>query len=374
MEGVRQIARAAQAWGQQTTVVSLDAPGAPYLEGNPFEVVALGPGVTSYGYSRRVVPWLRAHAREFDAVIVNGIWHYCSFAVWRALHGTGVPYFVFPHGMLDPYFKRAYPLKHLKKSLYWPWAEYRVLRDARAVLFTCEEERLLARRSFALYRCKEEVAGFGTAPSPFEAQAAKSALFTAYPHLRDKRLLIFLGRIHEKKGCDLLIEAFAAISGSDRAWHLVMAGPCEEPLGRVLRARTAALGLGERVTWTGMLQGESKWGLLHAAEVFALPSHQENFGIAVVEALACGTPVLVSNRVNIWREICQDEAGFTAADTPEGTRQLLLGWNALPASSRDRMRSNAAGCFARRFHIGAIAQGLVDRVKSLDPAAGQAAG
>ncbi len=104
MEGVRQIARAAQAWGQQTTVVCLDAPGQFFLEGNPFVAVALGPGMLGYGYSRRLVPWLRAHAHDFDAVVVNGIWQYSSFAVWRVLHGASVTYFDFPHGMLVPYF------------------------------------------------------------------------------------------------------------------------------------------------------------------------------------------------------------------------------------------------------------------------------
>ena len=76
----------------------------------------------------------------FDAVIINGLWQYHSFGAWRALRGTATPYYVFPHGMLDPWFKRSFPLKHLKKWLYWPWAEYRVLRDARAVIFTCEAE------------------------------------------------------------------------------------------------------------------------------------------------------------------------------------------------------------------------------------------
>ncbi|HXY21702.1 MAG TPA: glycosyltransferase, partial [Burkholderiaceae bacterium] len=192
MEGVRQIARAAQAWGQKTTVATLDTPGAAFLEGNAFVAVPLGPGRLKYGYSPRLLPWLRAHVNEFDVVIVNGIWQYSSFAVWRALHGTKTPYFVFPHGMLDPYFKRTFPLKHLKKWLYWPWAEYRVLRDARAVLFTCEEERLLARQSFSLYDANELVTGYGTAPPPFDAKSARAAFFSSFPALRGKRLILFL--------------------------------------------------------------------------------------------------------------------------------------------------------------------------------------
>ena len=83
-------------------------------------------------------------------MVAHGLWQYSSLGVWQALRGGGAPYFIYPHGMLDPALKSAYPLKHLKKTLYWLWAERRVLRDARAVLYTCEEERRLARSTFPL--------------------------------------------------------------------------------------------------------------------------------------------------------------------------------------------------------------------------------
>ena len=88
-------------------------------------------------------------------MIVNGIWQYNSFGAWRVTPHSSTPYVVVTHGMLDPWFKRAFPFKHLKKWLFWPWADYRVLRDAAAVLFTSEEERRLATQSFWLYRHKK---------------------------------------------------------------------------------------------------------------------------------------------------------------------------------------------------------------------------
>src|SRR4051812_19499062 len=89
-----------------------------------------------FPFRSQFTPWLRKNHRSYDAVIVNGLWQYSGFGAWRALE-PGFPYFVFTHGMLDPWFKRQYPLKHFKKWLYWPWADYRLLRDAAAVLFTC---------------------------------------------------------------------------------------------------------------------------------------------------------------------------------------------------------------------------------------------
>jgi glycosyltransferase involved in cell wall biosynthesis len=365
MEGVRQIAQAAARWGNETTVVCLDDPGSPFLESSPFPVVALGPSTHGYGYTPRLRPWLTTHAKEFDAVIVNGLWQFSGFAVWLALHGTKVPYFVYPHGMLDPYFKRQFPLKHLKKWLYWPWAEYRVLRDARAVLFTCEEERLLARESFGLYRCNEVVSGFGTAPPPFEREPASHAFLSAFPGLRGKRLLVFLGRVHPKKGCDLLLRAFAEIASADPQWQLVLAGPGEEALISELKRLARQFGIEDKVTWCGMLAGTRKWGALYCAEVFVLPSHQENFGIAVAEALACGTPVLISNRINIWREVVSAGAGLVAADSLEGTRQLLLTWMDLSAGSRALMRAKARQCFESHFDIRAVARELSQTVRDL---------
>jgi len=193
-------------------------------------VHALGPGRGSYGYAPSFSRWIRKHSANYDAVIVQGLWQYSSFGVWRALRGTATPYFVFPHGMLDPWFKRTYPRKHFKKLLYWPWAEYRVLRDAAAVLFTSEEERRLARESFSLYRCNEVVVNYGTAAPEIDLAAAREDFFSGFPQLRGRRFLLFLGRLHEKKGCDLLLEAFAARNSSrtDQSLDLVVAGPCAD--------------------------------------------------------------------------------------------------------------------------------------------------
>src|SRR5207245_11501005 len=99
-------------------------------------------------------------------VVVNVSLQYLSLAAWRRYAGSSIPYYVFHHGMLDPWFKETFPLKHLKKWLYWPWAEYRVLRDAAAVIFTSEEERLQARRSFWLYRTRARVSPLGVEAAP----------------------------------------------------------------------------------------------------------------------------------------------------------------------------------------------------------------
>jgi len=350
LESVKQLSRVLARRGHEVEVVSLDAPTDPWLREFPTTVHALGPGQGSYGYSARLVPWLKEQHAQYDAVVVHGIWQYNSFGTWRALHKAVTPYFVVPHGMLDPWFNRTYPLKHLKKLLYWPWAEYRVLRDAKAVLFTSEEERCLARKSFAPYRCREVVVNYGTAAPEIDLPEAREEFLKAFPRLREKSFLLFLGRLHEKKGCEELIRAFAEIENP--LLQLVLAGPCaNDGYLQRLKRLTNELSLGKTITFSGMLTGNLKWGAFAAAEAFILPSHQENFGIAVVEALACGTPVLISNKINIWREIVNDACGFAAEDDVAGTRCLIERWLATPTPERREMAASARLCFANHFEI-----------------------
>jgi glycosyltransferase involved in cell wall biosynthesis len=358
IEGMAQLGTTLESAGHRVEIASVDAPDAAFLKQSPLAVYPLGPATLKYAFSSRFIPWLRANRNRYDAVIVNGIWQFHSFGAWRALHNSNTPYVLFTHGMLDPWFKKQYPLKHLKKWMYWPWADYRVLRDAQAVLFTCEEERVLARKSFWLYRCNEVVVSYGTAQPKGNPEQERQEFFHRYPDLRGKKLALFMGRIHPKKGCDLLIEAFAKTLAHRPDWHLVIAGPDQVGWRKTLNYRAAQLGLAPRITWMGMVSGAIKWGALRAAEVFVLPSHQENFGIVVAEALAAGTPVLISDKVNIWREVQSDNAGIAAEDTLEGTCKLLQSYSEMADESKSAMRQAARECFAQRFEIRKAAETL----------------
>jgi len=369
MESVLQLATQLNTFGHCSEAITLDAPGEAFFEQFPGRVHALGPSRSSYRFNTRLVPWLRDRAQRYDAVIINGLWQYHSFGVWRAMARMDVPYYVFPHGMLDPWFRRTYPYKHLKKCLYWPWADYRVLRDARAVLFTSDEERRLASQSFALYRANERVVSHGISTPPSDAERLRHVFLDRYPELRGQRILLFLGRIHEKKGCDLLIRAFASVLGTDPRLRLVMAGPDQTGWGSDLREIARALGIADRVTWPGMLHGDLKWGALYCAEAFVLPSHQENFGIAVAESLACGVPVLISDKVNIWREIVAAGAGLVESDDRAGTQRLLTAWLSLDKQAKRLMRESAVRTFERQFHVNVVARNLLGLMnESVNPA------
>lgn len=355
----RDLVRAGLQRGDRAVVCTLDAPDAPWLKDWPGEVHAIGPAGGMYGFSRRFVPWVRVHAEQFDGIVAHGLWQQQSFGTWRALAGAEVrvPYVVFPHGMLDGWFRAHQPVKHFKKMFYWP-LEHFALRDAKAVCFTAEEERRNSRDSFWPYEVKEVVVGAGIEPPPAVNGEERAFFYGTFPQLQNRPCILYLGRIHLKKGCDLLAQAFAQCAANlapDVA--LVFAGPDAEGLEPQLRALVPKA-LQERMIFTGMLTGELKWAALRTAEVFIIPSHQENFCLAAAEALACGVPALVSDKVNIWREIVESGAGFVAPDTLEGTTALLRRWAGTSPAERKAMGAAAQDCFAKHFSIGRLYEKL----------------
>jgi glycosyltransferase involved in cell wall biosynthesis len=344
--------------GYTGEVVTLDDPSAPYLKEIPFPVHALGPTKTTYGFNAKLLPWLMDNRHRFDGVVVNGLWQYCGFAAWRALSGN-TPYVVFTHGMLDPYFKHAFPLKHVKKWFYWVPAEYWVLRGAYRVLFTSRAEKRLAEQSFWLQRWNPYVVPYGASGPTGDPEVQKAAFFAKCPVVKGKRYLLFLGRIHRKKGCDLLIEAFAKVAADDPELDLVMAGPDQQQWSEKLKRIAERTGIGTRVHWPGMVTGDAKWGAFFGAEAFILPSHQENFGIAVAEALGCGKPVLLADKVNIAEDIAEDRAGLMELDTPAGTLRLLQGWISMSVQERKEMAERAYQCFHRRYDMRENAKAII---------------
>ena len=372
IEAINQLSAAHQRQGHTVQIASLDSPNAPWIHSSPVRVWALGRGRGGYSYEGRFHKWIRQHCADFDIVVVNGLWQYSSSGVWRAMRNVNTPYVVFPHGMLDPWFNTASPRKYIKKMLFWRLIESRVLRDASLTLFTSEEERILARKSFQPYSCVEAVANLGTAVPKGNPADQRKAFYAKFPNLIGKRIILFLGRLHEKKGCDLAISAFARLQDeikvNDGTLHLVMAGPGgDSEYGEVLK-RMEAQKFGSRrsdVTWAGMLAGEEKWGAYRAADAFILPSHQENFGLAVVEALACGLPVLISKRVNIWCEIARSRAGLVSNDDFEGTFDLLSRWEKMSEQARDEMRLAAHACYAANFEINKAASRLAELLQEI---------
>ncbi len=373
-QGIRNSIPVLEKLGIYREVVCLDDPSSDYLGKDAFVIHALGPGFTSWSYGEKLLPWLISNIQRFDVVVINGLWQYSGYAVRKALqhvrsqhNHTGalntVPKcFVMPHGMLDPYFQKAAhrKLKAIRNWFYWKLIERKTINNAEGVLFTCEEELLLARTTFTPYHPKKEVnVGYGIAAPPLYDPLMKEAFLKRCPQVNGKRYFLFLSRIHDKKGVNLLLDGFDKITedkafGNDHSeMRLVIGGPgLDTGYGKEMqRIVFRSSRLKDRVYFPGMLTGNEKWGAFYGCEAFILPSHQENFGIAVVEAMACNKAVLISDQINIWREIEGDGAGIVAKDSKEGTIELFEKWFQLSSEEKLLMEMNAGLCFEKNFSI-----------------------
>ncbi len=367
-QAVRLLHETLLAEGHESEVVCCDDPESTWLT-DWNGATGVGRGSPGWSYHPKLVPWLRANGLRFDAVIVHGLWIYPSLAAWRVLGNVPdmPPYWVFPHGMLDPWFQKVPErrIKAVRNWVYWKLIEHRVIRDAAGLLFTCDEEKRLARTTFVPYQPRREKSvGYGIVEPPAFTAAMAEAFADRCPGLGSRPYLLFLGRIHPKKGVDLLIQAYACLcheNGAHTLPALVVAGPgLDSSHGRAMQRLAETLGVVDEIFWPGMLAGDAKWGGFHGCEAFVLPSHQENFGIVVAESLACSKPVLISYQVNIWREIAAEGAGFIDSDDMDGTLRALRRWLAADEQDRAATALHARRCYESHFQVKQTAQRLLD--------------
>lgn len=358
--------------GSSCEVVCLDDPAAAFIKLDTFPIHALGPAKGPWQYAAKLKPWLIANVSRFDVVIINGAWIYASFITSKIISNfknkqlqdatLKVPrLFIMPHGMFDPYFQNApgRRLKAIRNWVYWKLIEAKIVNDADGLLFTCEAELKLARTSLQPYRPKKEVnVGFGIVSPPEFSQEMYQSFLEKCPGIDHQPFLLFLGRIHEKKGVDLLIKAYADVAGQavtqNRAVpKLVIAGPgLDTPFGKeMIHLSNLHPRLHGLVLSPGMLTGNAKWGALYSCDAFILPSHQENFGVAIVEAMACKKAVMISDQVNIWAEINEGGGAIVGADTLEATTASLVKWLKLSIAEQQNMGKKALATFQKQFNI-----------------------
>ncbi|WP_299797827.1 glycosyltransferase [uncultured Maribacter sp.] len=358
-QGIRNSIPELQKLGITNEVVCLDEPNSEYIGQDSFPIHTLGHAKTPLKYHKNLLPWLLANYNNFDIVIVHGLWSYHSYAAIKGIlsykkDNIDIPkIYVMPHGMLDPYFQKASSrkLKALRNDIYWKFFENKVINEADGILFTCEEELLLARTTFPNYKPKKEInVGYGIQPPPMYRPEMQEAFVEKVPTWNRSPHLLFLSRIHPKKGVDLLIEAYLKLEKElDDLPQLIIAGPgLDEAYGSAMQKLAAQ---SKNIIFPGMLSGDAKWGAFYESEVFVLPSHQENFGIAVVEALACAKPVLISNKVNIWREITKGNGGIVKDDTSTETYKLLKDWFTLNNEQKAQMSTDARNVFLEHYTI-----------------------
>ena len=271
---------------------------------------------------------------EHDVVHIHSLYMFHDWVAGRYCHAAGVPYIIRPHGTLDPYLHRRH---RWRKMIMETMFQNRILRRAAALHYTSEEEMRLAEP----YACGAPgvVVPLGLDLEDYDNPPIPGAFRARHPEIGDKTIVLFFGRLNFKKGLDVLAKAFGGLARMRDDIHLVIAGPDDGMKDKTERW-LADEGVADRATFTGMVHGAEKRALLGDADIFVLPSYSENFGIAVVEAMACGIPVVISDRVNIWREV---EAAGAGRVTPPEAEACAAAITALLDDQRLRHDMGEAG-------------------------------
>ncbi len=357
----------------EVDIVCMDDPKLNYLNTEDLTIHNVGSGLTSYQYNKNLDKWLNEHIAEYDFVTVHGIWQYHNFAVYKAIKnlkkkGIKAPKVtIMPHGMLDPYFQKATDrrLKALRNELIWRITEKKAINSADALFFTCEEELILARTTFKGYKPKREInIGYGIKHAPIFEEEMKANFEVLCPEIRNKNYWLFLSRIHPKKGIDLLIDVYnKLIKEGHQLPELVIAGPTDSKFAKKMVSHSQE---NKHIHFPGMVSGNTKWGLFYGCEAFLLPSYQENFGIAIVEAMACKKPVLITKQINIWMEIQNGHGGWVL-ETPnkiEIEKQLLT-LSALSKNELQKKGEQAFSTFEEKFLVDFRVNDFIEALKSL---------
>jgi len=257
---------------------------------------------------------LREEVRDFDIAHLHGLWEPQCSAAGRLCRSLGIPYVVSAHGMLERWAIRN---KALKKALYGALVERRNLRGA-ACMRALTGAELEDYRRYG-FTGPVAIVPNGVAPQP---PVSERLFLNHFPQLVGQKIVLFLGRIHYKKGVHMLCRAWANISRQFPGAHLVLAGPDYENTLAPLQALVSELNIGDRITFTGMLAGDLKWSALKAAGLFVLPSFSEGFSVAILEALAAGLPVIATHPCN-FPDLTTSGAGLIIRpDQPELERGL----------------------------------------------------
>ena len=267
------------------------------------------PPLREFQFGCGFASWMAAHVRGYDLVHVHALFTYMSSTAMRAARKASVPYVLRPLGLLEQY---SLARSAWKKKFFLRLFDEANIRHAAAIHLTSQRELDV---SWIPGPAARWIVPLGVG-LPDQAEVATPDRTSGVPQI------VFLSRWHEKKRIDVLIEALARMK--DRPWHLVLAGTGDPEITRNVREDIRAAGLDERVSLPGFLDGPAKWSALQAADLFVLPSASENFGIAVAEALAAGTPAVITRHVALAPEIEAAAAGWICGDSASSLADVLV--------------------------------------------------
>ena len=333
--------------GFDVDILTHDSKKNIYIKNKEINFINKGPAFGTYRFNIKLFLWLLKKRNLYDIFIVHGIWEFNTLICRFLLKNN---YFIFTHGQLDPFFKKQI-LKKIKKQVYWWLFEKKNLLKSKSLLLTSENEKKLLENTFVnTKKIKKTVIHYGINKTKFNKKKCLKIFYKKFPQLKNKKFFLYLGRFHEKKGCEILIRSIKKLINNNMNTFVLMAGP-QNSYKDNLKELTKRYNLTNNFFWSDIILKDMKWGAISASEAMVLSSHGENFGVSLVESLSCSKPVLTTNKVNIYREIDRFKAGFVSNNNVNSFFKILNKFKKLKKNKIIEMKKNSLKCFESNFNL-----------------------
>ena len=335
--------------GIKVDIITCDSTNKSFKRLKDIRIINFGPNyLGNYRLNFKIYNWLKKNRDKYDIFIVHGVWTYLSLIARLLIKNK---YFIFTHGQLDPFFSKNF-LKKIKKKLYWFFFEKSNLLQSKNVLVTSKKEIEFSKNTFVnTGGIKFKKIQYGIIKENFNKKKISSKFYKKFKYLKNKNFYLFLGRYHEKKGCDILIESINNLKNEFND-VILMCGPLENSnYLKNLYSLIKKYNLEKKVILSDAIYGDLKWGAIAESKAMLLASHGENFGVALVESLSLGKPVITTNKVGISDDIIKYKAGIISNDDVSNFTKNFKKFINYSKRKKQYMSKNAIKCFNSNFNL-----------------------
>ena len=328
-------------------IVTSDKKNSNFYKGRDIKIINLGPSIGKYSFNLKLFFWLLKNKHNYEKYIIHGLWQFNSLLARLILKKN---YFIFTHGQLDPFFSFQ-KFKLFKKKIYWFLLEKKNLIKAESILLTSENEKKNLKKTFVDTKgIKQNVINYGILRSNLNKINSIKLFKKKFSILRNETFFIYLGRFHEKKGCDILIKSLKKVVDQNYKIKVLMAGPNNDYKKKLIKL-SKKLKLENNIIWSSLILSELKCGAIASSEAMLLASNGENFGVSIVESLSFGKPVITTNKVNIYEEIIKYKSGLICNNNVKSFSEAIIQYINLKKALKRKMRLNAINCFNECFNL-----------------------
>lgn len=345
--------------GYDVSIITSDKKNSKYYKGNKIKIINLGPALGKYKLNPKLFFWLKKNRHKFKSFFVHGLWQFNTLVARLLLKKD---FYVFSHGQLDPYFKLEF-FKCLKKKIYWSLIEKSNLIYSKSLLLTSNNEKKLIKHTYVnTDGINKKVIEYGILEQKFNLKKSENLFYKKFKNLKNLNYFIYLGRFHKKKGCEIILGVLTRLKKNKIKIKVLMAGPNNEYKKKLIED-SYKLRIDDMIVWSDTLIDDLKWIALKKSEAMILPSHGENFGVSLVEAMSLSKPVITTSKVNISDKILSSKSGIITSNNLNSFYKGIIKFLRFSKKQKKILSKNSYLCFLKYFNLEKNLETFKDLIK-----------